>query len=332
MEHNLLEQIATPGRLRALAKGGHLDAKALEAGLKMVGAVPDGKAWERFLGYALLLLGAAFTLSGAFFFFAYNWADMHRFVKFGLIEAAIFLAAGLAFYKGLDNLSGKIALAAAAILVGALLAVYGQTYQTGADSYQLFLAWAVLIAGWVVISRYAPLWFVLLALLNVSVVLYWDQMMGHWSEAALYEILFLLDAGALLTWEYARGLGGRWLKNRWIPRMLALAAFIALVVPMLALIFSFGYQSDEFLVFAPVLYIGFGLFTLYFYSQKTRDLFILTICALSVIVVFTSIVIDNLHFNSGGDFLLVGLLMIGQAALALNGLRKLAKSWEDSDA
>ncbi|MCP4536763.1 MAG: DUF2157 domain-containing protein [Chloroflexi bacterium] len=331
MEQNPLEQRATPGRLRTLAQGGHLDAKTLETSLRMAGSIPNGKAWEKFIGHALLLLGAAFTLSGVFFFFAYNWADMHRFFKFGLIETAILFAAGLAFYKGLDNLSGKIALAAAAILVGALLAVYGQTYQTGADSYQLFLTWALLIAGWVAIGSYAPLWFVLLVLLNTSLILYWNQVIGYRYEAVICEMLFLLNAGALLIWEYASGSGIRWLQSRWMPRLIALVTFVSLVIPTLLLIFSFGYWEDKFLILAPVLYIGFSLFTLYFYSQKTRDLFILTICALSMIIVITSTVIDLLHFDGGGDFLLLGLLIIGQAALALNGLRKLAKSLEDSD-
>ncbi len=43
-----------------------------------------------------------------------------------------------------------------------LLAVYGQTYQTGADPYELFFGWAILIIGWVAISRFAPLWPLLL--------------------------------------------------------------------------------------------------------------------------------------------------------------------------
>ena len=67
MDQNLLEQKATPGRLRMLAKSGHLSAKALERGLGIAGHIPDGKAWEKFIGYALLLLGAAFT-SAAFSF------------------------------------------------------------------------------------------------------------------------------------------------------------------------------------------------------------------------------------------------------------------------
>jgi len=49
----------------------------------------------------------------------------------------------------------------------------------------------------------------LLVLLNTGLILYWDQVVSGWSDAALYEILFLLDAGALLIWEYASGSGVR---------------------------------------------------------------------------------------------------------------------------
>jgi uncharacterized membrane protein len=45
--------------------------------------------------------------------------------------------------------------------VGVLQAVFGQIYETGADSYVLFLIWALLIIGWVAIGGYAPLWLLL---------------------------------------------------------------------------------------------------------------------------------------------------------------------------
>ncbi|MET0204922.1 MAG: DUF2157 domain-containing protein [Casimicrobiaceae bacterium] len=50
----------------------------------------------------------------------------------------------LAVWRGLDTLPGKAALVAA-LLAGALLALVGQVYQTGADTFELFAAWAVAI-------------------------------------------------------------------------------------------------------------------------------------------------------------------------------------------
>ena len=51
---------------------------------------------------------------------------------------------------GLDAVAGRISLFATAFLSGILLAVFGQVYQTGADPYGLFLAWALLILPWAV--------------------------------------------------------------------------------------------------------------------------------------------------------------------------------------
>ena len=37
----------------------------------------------------LLSLGIAFLVSGVIFFFAYNWASLHKFIKLGLLQALI---------------------------------------------------------------------------------------------------------------------------------------------------------------------------------------------------------------------------------------------------
>jgi len=56
--------------------------------------------------------------------------------------------------------------------VGVLFAVYGQIYQTGADTYELFLTWFASISLWVLTSRFAPLWLLYLGLATTAFVLY----------------------------------------------------------------------------------------------------------------------------------------------------------------
>ncbi len=68
-----------------------------------------------------------------------------------------------------------MALFAAAVLVGPLLGVYGQTYQTGADPWGLFAFWALLILPWVVVAHFTALWILTIALLDTALVLYWIQ-------------------------------------------------------------------------------------------------------------------------------------------------------------
>jgi hypothetical protein len=40
--------------------------------------------WKRFLRLFFISLGIGFTTAGVIFFFAYNWADMHKFTKLAL--------------------------------------------------------------------------------------------------------------------------------------------------------------------------------------------------------------------------------------------------------
>src|SRR5699024_11365250 len=42
----------------------------------------------------------------------------------------------------------QLLLLIASIITGSLLALFGQVYQTGADTWQLFFAWAILITPW----------------------------------------------------------------------------------------------------------------------------------------------------------------------------------------
>ena len=46
------------------------------------------------------------------------------------------------------------------LFTGALLALVGQTYQTGADTYELFALWAFAITAWVAVARLPALWLV----------------------------------------------------------------------------------------------------------------------------------------------------------------------------
>jgi uncharacterized membrane protein len=270
-------------------------------------------------------------LSGIFFFFAYNWDDLPRFAKFGIIEAAIVAAVGLAYYQGLNRLVGQVALLVAAMLVGALLVVYGQIYQTGADAYQLFLTWAGLITGWVVISFFGPLWFSWLVLLNISLILYWEQVLGQ-DEEVMFELLFGLNAIALLAWEIGASRGLAWLKSRWIPRLIALAVFVALLWPTFSFIAAVHWRQVEglALIIAPILYVGFILLAGWLYGVKIKDLFVLTVGALSLIAVITYALAEMMNIFEGDalTFLLLGILLIIEAGVAVIGLRWVANSWE----
>lgn len=327
MNADMLDQPATPEQLRRLARYGYLDAAALDRAFVLTGQLPDRAAWRRFANVVLLALGAAFTLSGVIFFFAFNWDDLHRFVKLGLAEVAILTAVGLALFKGLDTLVGKISLMAASILTGALLAVFGQTYQTGADSYQLFLTWIILIVGWAAVGAFQPLWLLLLALANITLILFWEQRVVL-GEAALFELLVGINAAALGVWEWARRRGVAWLRGRWFAQLIALAVFIFLTIPTLEFIFDSDGRDLWSLALAPWLFVVVVAVMIAIYARWLRDLLILTVGAFSIVVIVTATVGELLDGDAGG-FIVLSALVVLQAGVALTLLRRVARSWEE---
>ncbi len=325
MPNSPLNQPATPERLRILASEGVLSPEALERALYLTGVLPDAARWRRIASVMLLLLAAAFTLSGIIFFFAYNWADMPRFAKFGLIELVLLTLVALAYYRGLDHIVGKASLLGAAVLVGALLAVFGQVYQSGADSYALFLTWALLIGGWVAIGRFVPLWLLFWGLLNLSLGLYWQQRLPY-DEMYLWQVLFVLNAICLFVWEIARHRTMKWLQPRWFPQLIGLAAFIMIMMPTLE--FIWGNHDSNLAFFAPLLYGVFVLVISFIYSRRLQDLFMLTICAFSLIVILTSLAAEWTNSSDMSINLLLSLFVMVQAAVAVNVLMRVRRSWE----
>ena len=113
--------------------------------------------WQKFLRLFFISLGVGFTAAGILFFFAYNWADLHKFAKIGLIEALVVISTLVVIFSKVTLDIKNILLTGASILVGVLFAVFGQIYQTGANAYDFFLGWTMAITIWVLIANYAPL-------------------------------------------------------------------------------------------------------------------------------------------------------------------------------
>ncbi|MEZ4864794.1 MAG: DUF2157 domain-containing protein [Caldilineaceae bacterium] len=332
MTTELTDLQATPGRLRKLARLGYLDAAALDAGLRRIGGIPDRAAWGSFLDYLLLTLGALFLTSGIFFFVAYNWEDLSRFTRFGLLEGVIVLAVAITHWVGLNRLGGKLALTVATLLVGALLAIFGQEYQTGADSYLLFGNWALLVLGWVLIGNFDLLWAIFLVLLNVTLFLFWNQRY----PSDLYpqpESLFALNAVALLGWELAAR-RWMWIQQRWLPRVTALAAFAWIGWPTLALIFYLFDPSFELALihrFGPLIYGIFAASVWFVYYRLKPDLFMLTVTLFSVLVVITTLVARALvEVDELLAYFVTSIVVIIQAAVAVGILRRIAHRWEET--
>jgi uncharacterized membrane protein len=340
-----LDQPVTAHQLRQLRRAGILDAQAYERALALAGITPDGMAWRRFLDWLLAGLGATLVLSGIIFFFAYNWADMHRFAKFALLEVTLLIAVALAWRLGPDSNGGRAALIGAAVLPGVLLALHGQTYQTGADPYGLFLTWALLIAPWVLIGRSAALWLLWLVLANLSLLLWWIGVYRppEWldfaqalmplfglgfafADADLALLVVMLNIAALLVHE---SLTNRitWLSGRWMPRLVMLGILATLIVPVMRAIFE---PDPEMLSvrMAPLIWLGITALGVWVYRNRRHDLFMLAALSLEAIAVITAFLAEGMGFNDAGGMLSVSLLVVLMTGAVTYWLRMTARGWE----
>lgn len=220
--------------------------------LEAVHRVRDRAYWTRWAMRTLLAVGVVHLLAGVVFFFAYNWADMSAMTKFAVVEAGILLAVAGAWIAGLDRPAGQSLLVGATVLTGVLLAVIGQVYQTGADAYELFLAWTGLALPWVLASRSAAHWLVWLAVACLAAGLFADQALAPmgWIEAGEAPLLpgVVLVAAAAVR-EVATSLGARWLSAQWTRQVIVFAALGCLFAVAVGFVFHWNERALGVLAF-----------------------------------------------------------------------------------
>ena len=135
--------------------------------------VDDVACTHRELARGIGVLAAVLAGVALVFWVAANWPRMTPDARLtgvqGVLALLSCLAAGLAWRgrRGTGVVTGLAGLA-----TGALLALVGQIYQTGADAWPLFLHWAVLILPWVALVRDGVLTLLWAALLNLALWLW----------------------------------------------------------------------------------------------------------------------------------------------------------------
>ncbi|MCU7812535.1 MAG: DUF2157 domain-containing protein [Candidatus Thiodiazotropha sp. (ex Notomyrtea botanica)] len=342
------EIIAGYSDVQELAQELKLSEAAYRRAMTLAGLAPDQTGWLRHIDRFLIALGALLIVAGIAAFFAWNWADLSHMTKFALIEGGIAGTAVLAWRFGLDTVAGRISLLTATFLTGTLLAVFGQVYQTGADPYGLFLTWSLLILPWAIIGRQTGIWMLLQILLNLTVIMYYTQVLhppdGLWQlsqllgplvwlgttvmDSTLASYLFVLNVLALLIWEFGAYRSVSWMQGTLFPRVITFVAFSTVLLPTLVIIVAAGFEEQARLsVVSPILLLAATGAALYYYQYRRHDLFILTCSLLGMIMVITAFFIRHMMSGSG-SLLFLALLVIAQVAGAAWWLRQIALRWE----
>ena len=230
----------------------------------------DSEFWRIWALRTLLFLGGVHLLAGVIFFFAYNWDELSAYAKFGLLQAAIVVSFVGALFARFDRPLGQGLLIATSVFTGVLLAVIGQVYQTGADAWQLFAAWVVLIFPWVAVSRSSLHVFLWIVLLLTTVTLYGEQRLvalGHIDRQQLVTLVGLITVAFLLFLEIGIHAGAVWLSTDWMRRVLVTISLFSLIAP--ALDFVFDSSPSAFPGF--IVFVGLIFSLGWIYSKGLRD-------------------------------------------------------------
>jgi uncharacterized membrane protein len=312
-------------QILAWAEEGVLNADQLSALAANESLVPDSALWRAFIERVATHAGVVLIAVGVIFFFAWNWADMHRFAKLALAMAGLSGFTALAVLAAPFATLYRAALLGCCIATGALLALIGQIYQTGADIWQLFAIWAALIIPWVVISGSNACWGFFWALGNFALMVFFAQSQWQGLYAGLpgYQTLLVLalaNGALLLMFEY---FGTRLLTYpaRTVQRLACLG-----VLTPLGWGASAAWWVNDFRVLLPIFLIV-GLSILLFYLRQRRDLLILAMVLFWLIFV-VSVGLVRVSMQAQAAFFLfngIGLFVLVSSGLAALWLSRLAR-------
>ena len=273
--------------------------------------------WRVFLtklawGLAVLLLA-----SGLVTWIAANWENWGHVAKFALAQGAVLVSAGLAllFRRRSGGWGHDLGVPAAltglaAVATGGLLALIGQTYQTGADPWQLFALWTVLIIPWVFTVRSVFLSVLWLVLINTALYLWIDvARLGWFGRSYTTQTLLALAVNALLLLAAETIWRTRHDPWRIVPRVAAIAVG-----------FFIGAQVMEgnFLLGLVLFLVLYGI-----YHYRRPDLLIMSLASFGAYGSLSMLIIEY----AGDAFLLIVVVIVGLGLGLLRFLQQQVVHW-----
>ena len=313
--------------LYEIAATHRLDARATEQLHRLAGFRDEPLALSHWLPRAMAIVAAALGGLGLIFWLAANWDTLGRFGRFALLEACVLVTCVAALWRvALSAPSGLLAF----LSIGGLFAYFGQTYQTGADPWQLFALWAALAIPLCLGVRSDVLW-APWALVVVSAISLWVHAhTGHrWRvqpddvHAYLFAWVAAFVLAAVLSEPVRRFTGA----GVWALRTALTLSVVMITVTSLGELFRF---DDRTLILYS---LGIGVFAagaVGLALPKTFDVYGLSVVALGintlVIAGLARLLFKNHH---GGDpigpLLLIGLAAAGLLAGSVSGVLRISR-------
>ncbi|RYE78938.1 MAG: DUF2157 domain-containing protein [Oxalobacteraceae bacterium] len=276
------------------------------------------RALER-IPLGLTIAGAGCAGLGLIFWVAANWALLSRFQQFSLLQLLVLAPCiWLATYARGRAAIGLLVLVA----IGGLFAYFGQTYQMGADPWQLFAVWAALALPLACCARTDTVWaaWALVALVGIAL---WER--AHTGSDAVTIIAALGAAGLTLA---LRTFGRRYLGvGDWAYRV-ALVLTASWVTTLALLSLDSWVPAHAHYWFSVILASAAGALLAY---TKPFDIFPASVVALCLNVLLVGGLVNLLlkGFNDNtwiGSLLVVGLSAAGLLAGSVKLILWLARA------
>ncbi len=312
--------------LHELADEHRLDAAAARRLEALGGFDAEPPALRRWLPLGLAALAAALIGLGLVFWIAANWETLGRFGRFAVLQGAI-VAMGVG---AMLRPAWRAPMALLVLLAtGALFAYFGQTYQTGADPWQLFALWAALCLPLALAVRSDLVWAPWTLVAFVGIALWIQAHSGHRWQLEPDDLAVHLAgwgaAGAVLLAMSApvRRLTGA---GAWALRSAATLTVVVVTVTALASLFSRSVGTHYLYGLVVLAALAAALV-----PRASFDVFALSAVALGlntlVVAGLARLLFENSH---GGDpidrLFLLGALAAGLLAATVSGVLRLARS------
>ena len=306
-----VEKTASYRDVERLEESGLLSVEAAERARALISTPAPLEVWRAYGRWALLGLGLIQILAGVIFFFAANWSLLSKWERLGPLLVVMTVCALVAWSRH-ENLTGKLCLASATVLVGVFMAVYGQIYQTGADAWTLFANWAGLTAIWVWAIPFWPTRLLWLLILETALVTFTTQYLG------------MPGTVGALGCSAVCGVALIWISMRcddpmvWIKRFLQTNALGAVSIPALVGIAGWTLEPDGTKEYVGMLGLILAVIVIIsvFVAWRLRaiaDLYVVALCLALAMTLFTVFVFEAEWVR---EPLLLGLLMVVQVGAA----------------
>jgi uncharacterized membrane protein len=313
--------------VQQLAVEHRLDARGKARLEQIAGLGAEPAALQRGLAIGVAVLAAALLGLGLIFWVAANWEALGRFGRFALLQGTVLLMGVAALWRA--GLRAPLALLVL-LTIGALFAHFGQTFQTGADPWQLLALWAALALPLCLALRSDVLWtpWVLVAMAGVSL---WIQAHSGHSWRVRPDDLTVNLTGWIAALAIVGAMSAparRWLGGGvWALRTAATLATLMVTLTALGGLFA-ERVAAQFILALPLL----GGLALLFMQRRAFDVFVLSAVALGIDTLLVAGLARALFARSMGSgdpigrLLLIGLVAAGLLAVSVNLVLKLART------